>query len=111
HAGDAERLSMRALFPRLLDAERNSGSVLRSLRTTRRTPSPGGAFVSLPGGVAELTGALAAKLPASILRLSHRVTDLRRAGVFTLESQGTIVHARAVILSVPAYVAGALLRG
>ena len=29
HAGDVERLSIRALFPRLVDAERHSGSVIR----------------------------------------------------------------------------------
>ena len=47
HAGDAERLSMRALFPRLLDAERQSGSVLRAFRALHVAPSPRGAFVSL----------------------------------------------------------------
>src|SRR5215204_1983466 len=57
HAGDAERLSMRALFPRLLDAERQSGSVLRSVRALRVTPSARGAFVSLPGGTGELVDA------------------------------------------------------
>ena len=32
HAGDAERLSMRALFPRLLDAEARAGSVIKAFR-------------------------------------------------------------------------------
>ena len=37
HSGDVERLSMRALFPRLLDAERQAGSVIRALgRANRR---------------------------------------------------------------------------
>src|SRR4030095_4943526 len=48
HAGDAERLSMRALFPRLLEAERQSGSVIRAFRALHVKPSPRGAFVSLP---------------------------------------------------------------
>ena len=60
HAGDAERLSARALFPRLLYAEQQTGSVIRSLRALRMQPSPQGAFVSLPGGIAELVDALAA---------------------------------------------------
>jgi oxygen-dependent protoporphyrinogen oxidase len=38
HAGDVERLSMRALFPRLLEAERQSGSVLRAFRALHATP-------------------------------------------------------------------------
>ena len=38
HAGDVERLSMRALFPRLVDAEARAGSVIKAFR---REPSPG----------------------------------------------------------------------
>ena len=37
HAGDVDRLSMRALFPRLLEAERQSGSVIRAFRALRVT--------------------------------------------------------------------------
>jgi oxygen-dependent protoporphyrinogen oxidase len=48
HAGDVDRLSIRALFPRLLEAERQSGSVIRAFRAMRARPSPQGAFVSLP---------------------------------------------------------------
>ena len=51
HAGDVDRLSVRALFPRLVDAERQSGSVIRAFRSLRVKPSPQGAFMSLPGGI------------------------------------------------------------
>jgi len=114
HAGDAERLSMPALFPRLVDAERQAGSVLRSLRALHVRPSPRGAFVSLPGGLGELVDALSRVLRPDTVRLSAPVTELRRlrrAGVFTIESQGATLQARAVILSVPAYTAAGLLRG
>ena len=111
HAGDAERLSMRALFPRLVDAERQAGSVLRSLRALHVRPSPRGAFVSLPGGLGELVDAVSQVLRPGTVRLSAQVTELRRAGVFTVESPGAIVQARAVILSIPAYTAAGLLRG
>jgi oxygen-dependent protoporphyrinogen oxidase len=110
HAGDAERLSGRALFPKLLEAEQQSGSVLRSLRAARHVGSPAGAFVSLPGGVGELVETLGAALPAHVVRLSMRVTDLRRARVFTVESGTETAHARSVILAVPAYAAAGLLR-
>src|SRR5688572_24853041 len=53
HAGDADRLSMRALFPRLVDAERQHGSVIRAFRALHVKPSAQGAFVSFPGGVRE----------------------------------------------------------
>jgi oxygen-dependent protoporphyrinogen oxidase len=109
HAGDVDRLSMRALFPRLLEAERQSGSVLRAFRALRVTPSPQGAFVSLPGGTGELIDALLAALPG-IVHTSARVTDLRRAGSLVLESGIGRLQARAVILAIPAYGAASLLR-
>src|SRR5687768_15086087 len=64
HAGDVDRLSMRALFPRLVEAERQSGSVLRSFRSLKVAASPQGAFVSLPGGIGELVEALGRALPS-----------------------------------------------
>ena len=112
HAGDAERLSMRSLFPRLLEAEQRSGSVLRAVRAQPKPLShsaSGGAFVSLKDGIRELVDALATALPPGVLRLSERVTELRRAGGFTIESSAGTLRARAVILSVPAYVAAGLL--
>jgi oxygen-dependent protoporphyrinogen oxidase len=111
HAGDVDRLSMRALFPRLVDAERQSGSVIRAFRALRATPSPRGAFVSLPGGTGELIDALSRALAPGTIMLSARVTDLRRAGGYVVESPAGAVHARSVILSVPAYAAANLLRG
>src|SRR5512140_1807280 len=39
HAGDVNRLSMRALFPRFLEAERKYGSVLRAFRQIRQPKS------------------------------------------------------------------------
>jgi oxygen-dependent protoporphyrinogen oxidase len=111
HAGDAERLSMRALFPRLLEAERQSGSVLRSFRALRITSSPRGAFVSLPGGTGELVDALAAALGPGTVTLGARVHEVRRAGVYEIDSAAGPVTARAVVLAAPAYVAAALLRG
>jgi oxygen-dependent protoporphyrinogen oxidase len=111
HAGDAERLSMRALFPRLIEAERQAGSVIRALRALRVKPSPRGAFVSLPGGVGELVEALAAALPSGTVALESPVEELRRTDTYLIATPGGTVQARAVILAVPAYVAGRLLRG
>jgi len=110
HAGDAERLSMRALFPRLLEAERQSGSVIRAFRALHVKPSPQGAFVSLPGGTGELAESLAAALPRGVVSLSTRVTEIRRAGTYVVHSTAGVHDARAVILAVPAYAAAALLR-
>ena len=111
HAGDADRLSMRALFPRLLEAEQQAGSVIRSFRRLRVKPSAQGAFVSLPGGTGELIDALAGALTPGTIALSARVMELRRAAAYTVESTAGAFEARSVILSVPAYAAGNLLRG
>ena len=74
HAGDVERLSVGALFPRFTDAERTSGSLLRGFR---RRPSGSasvdGAFRSLPGGLSEMVRALVARLPADRIRLTTPV--------------------------------------
>jgi oxygen-dependent protoporphyrinogen oxidase len=109
HAGDVERLSTRALFPRLLEAERQSGSVLRAFRALHVIPSPQGAFVSLPSGIAELVDALVATLP-DVVHTQARVTELHRTTSLIIDSSIGRLEARAVILAVPAYVAGSLLR-
>jgi oxygen-dependent protoporphyrinogen oxidase len=111
HAGDVDLLSARSLFPRLVEAERTAGSVIRALRALRIKPTAQGAFVSLPGGVADLVDALTAALTAGTLLLSARVRDVRRAGLYTVDSTAGTIDARAVILAVPAYVAASLLRG
>ena len=111
HAGDVDRLSIRALFPRLVDAERHAGSVLRSIRAMRVTPSPSGAFVSLPGGIGELVDALTGALAPGTMQLSTRATAVRHAGMFAVDTEAGAIAARAVILGLPAYGAAALLRG
>ena len=48
HAGDVDRLSVRALFPRLVDAERKHGSLLRAFRRpVRRSPGADGSLAPL----------------------------------------------------------------
>jgi oxygen-dependent protoporphyrinogen oxidase len=109
HAGDVDRLSTKALFPRLFEAERTTGSIIRAFRALHVKASPQGAFVSLPGGTMELVDALVAALRPDALQLSTRASDVRRAGEFAIETSAGTVHARAVILAVPAYVAAGLL--
>lgn len=111
HAGDVERLSMRALFPRLLEAERQAGSVIRAFRALHVKPAPQGAFVSLPGGIGELVDALVGALPRGTIMVSSRVGEVARTGTFVIDSDAGRVDASALILSVPAYVSANLLRG
>ncbi|MGH9348625.1 MAG: protoporphyrinogen oxidase [Vicinamibacterales bacterium] len=110
HAGDVDRLSTRALFPRLLEIEQTHGSVIRGFRALHVKPSSQGAFVSLPGGTMELVDALTTALAPGTMRLGWRVLELRRAHGFAIETSHGIVQARAAILAVPAYAAAGLLR-
>jgi oxygen-dependent protoporphyrinogen oxidase len=122
HAGDVDRLSIRALFPRLVEAEMQDGSLLRGFRRQARARKAGapaageaGAFRSLPGGLSELVRAVTAALPAGAVRLSTsaaRVVPTPNAGGVCVETaDGNAVTARAVILASPAYVTSRLLRG
>jgi protoporphyrinogen/coproporphyrinogen III oxidase len=112
HAGDVNKLSMRALFPRFLEAERKYGSVLRAFRQIRQPKSSNGAFMSLPGGLEEIVDALVGVLPAGSIALNAAVSAMTpgQPYVARLES-GEQVAARAVVVCTPAYVAASLLRG
>ena len=110
HAGDADALSIAALFPRLLEAERQSGSVLRAMRALHVKPSPDGAFVSLPGGVGELVDVLAAQLGSDTVQLSARVTGITRGDGYVVRSEQGTIAARSVIVCTPAYVTAELVR-
>jgi protoporphyrinogen/coproporphyrinogen III oxidase len=108
HAGDVHRLSVRALFPRLHDAEQQSGSVLRAFRRLRPTASPHGAFVSLLGGIGELVDALVGALPPGTVATAMPVIRLSRDGEYRLATPSGTWRARAVILAVPAYAMAAI---
>ena len=111
HAGDAERLSVRATFPRLLELEARHGSVIRGLARAR-VPDGAPPFFSLRGGLSELTAALVAALPPERLRVEARVTALRRDGAgFALDvAGGRGLRAPAVLVALPAPHAAPLLR-
>jgi protoporphyrinogen/coproporphyrinogen III oxidase len=113
HAGDVDRLSLEALFPRFAEAERSHGSLIRAFRRTLGAPSADGAFKSLPGGLTELVRALVAALPPQTVQTNAQVTRLSRtaAGTFRVELAGGITHeARAAIVATPAYVTSELVR-
>jgi oxygen-dependent protoporphyrinogen oxidase len=110
HAGNVDRLSMRALFPRLVDAERRSGSVIRALRALHVRPSPQGAFVSLPGGTGELIEHLLNALTPGTVMTNARVSALHQSEGYAIESEAGHFRARSVVLATPAYVTSALLR-
>jgi protoporphyrinogen/coproporphyrinogen III oxidase len=111
HAGDVERLSIHALFPRFVETERKYGSLLRAFRRQPRpAASTDGVFRSLPGGLSELVDALANALPASAIRLNTPATRLRLNPHRVETAQGDMIAGRAVIIAAPAYATSGLLR-
>ena len=116
HAGDVDRLSIRALFPRFADAERTSGSLLRAFRQPQQRhgragqEESDGAFRSLSGGLDEMIRALVAKLPANSIRLSTPVCRITRRDAFQIETEDGLLQARAVVLATPAFVTARLVR-
>jgi oxygen-dependent protoporphyrinogen oxidase len=111
HAGDVERLSMRALFPRLLDAEAASGSVIRALRRSPRPAHEDGVFRSFPNGIAELIAGLMKALGEDCVRYRSHVARIDAHEGFSLYTRdGAPIQARAILLAVPGFAASALLR-
>ena len=112
HAGDVDRLSVQALFPRFAEAERKHGSLLRAF--TRRPAGPvsvDGAFKSLPGGLSEMVRALVKALGADHVRTGTRVDAIGGRGPFQVRtSAAETIDARAVILATPAFATSALMQ-
>lgn len=108
HAGDPERLSILATFPRFRQLERTHGSLVRAMWVAPRPrPSPGAApvaaFYSLRGGLVELVDALVAGLDKGSLRTRARVHQVEAdAGGFRLAVEGSDpVRAARVVLAAP----------
>jgi oxygen-dependent protoporphyrinogen oxidase len=118
HAGDVDRLSVHALFPRLVAAERQHGSLLRafSIRNPARPPQSRigggeGAFKSLPGGLSDMVHALVKAIGSAHIRTSTSVDRVTGSGPFFVHtSTGESIESRAVILATPAYATSELMR-
>ncbi|MGB6495695.1 MAG: protoporphyrinogen oxidase, partial [Candidatus Acidiferrum sp.] len=122
YAGDPEKLSLRAAFPQLLEAEHTSGSVIRgALRAAKSKEGPKRkpTIFSFRDGNETLIQALAARLGPA-LRAGTTVVEILRAGSqhptsyeVTLSTNGSTekLIAGNLILSIPAQAAGNLLRG
>ena len=108
HAGDPERLSILATFPRFRELEKAHGSLVRgSWAAPRPQRAPGAmppaAFYSLRGGLAELVEAIVARLDAASLRTGAAVREVSRTETgFALALEGgERVEARSVVVAAP----------
>jgi oxygen-dependent protoporphyrinogen oxidase len=137
HAGDVDRLSINALFPRFVEAERKHGSLLKAFRpkptshqppatshqppaTSHQSPAANrqpptakneGAFKSLPGGLSELVRALVNVLPADAIQLNTTVARISGTGPYLVQREdGATLEARALVLATPAFATSAMTR-
>jgi len=133
HSADPERLSLRSTFPTFLEMERKHRSLtLAMLKRKKQPASPHSAaastapaapgvtpaakrpsmFMTLRGGLQQLTEALVAHLPPQSLRANTRVVAVRReASAYRIDlSDGTSLLADDVVFATPSYVAADLLR-
>jgi protoporphyrinogen/coproporphyrinogen III oxidase len=98
HAGDIDTLSMRSLFPALVAAEREHGSVLPRTAPAFPTETSGSrGFASLRGGMSTLVDAIVAALPPDTIRYNAPVPPL--AGLAAAHT----------ILALPAHAAARLI--
>jgi len=108
HAGDPERLSILATFPRFRDLEAKHGSLVRGMwAAPRPRPAPGAkppaAFYSLRGGLREMVDALVLRLERERIWTKAAVHGVSRTGDgFSLAVQGgETVSAQRVIVAAP----------
>ena len=113
HCGDPERLSMDALFPRLLELERQYGSLTRAFtRPGNDGLSTATVFASLKGGLAMMVKALAARLPEENIWTGCEVTAIERAERgFRSYVEGAEIYSSVLVLALPLRVAETLLQG
>ena len=109
HAGDVDRLSVRATFPDLATWERAQGSLFRGSQATSKLAHRaqlGPMFVRPKGGVDRLTETLAERLGDRV-RTGAVVTEVA-VGHVRLES-GESIDADSVVVASPAHEAARLL--
>jgi oxygen-dependent protoporphyrinogen oxidase len=108
HAGDPERLSILATFPRFRDLEAKHGSLVRGMLAAPRPKlkpgaPPPAAFYSLRAGLRELVDALVGRLDPQSIRTGTAVRSLARdgAGFAVGLDAGETLRADRVIVAAP----------
>lgn len=123
HASDPEQMSLKATFPRFLEMEAASGSLIRHMLKARKKmppsppPTPGKPnrtfFMSFVRGMGELTETCVGKLDPERVLTGVDVTGIseNQGGGYTVKPSGRAeVHADAVIVATEAPAAARLLQ-
>jgi oxygen-dependent protoporphyrinogen oxidase len=134
YGGDVERLSARAVLPRMVEMEAKHDSLTRAMLAAKakgekqkekgKNESRPPLFTSLRGGMQQLVDAAVAQLDADSVQLNTRVVSLAKAGpqweIATEDARAGQQQARmgprsdwfdGVVVALPAYAASELLTG
>jgi oxygen-dependent protoporphyrinogen oxidase len=110
YAADPERLSLKSTFPIFLEMEKKHGSLLRGMMKSARQRSAHGAkrppmFMTLRGGLQQLSDALAARLPVTNLRAGCRALAVNRhANRYRIDlDDGSSLLADDVVFATPSF--------
>ncbi len=122
YGGDASQLSAKTVLPRLVEMEREYGSLTRGMLAAHRKMRARAAanghsataerpiFTTLKGGMQQMVEAVRARLDCAAVRLSTPVNALERvANGWMVHSLGTAEFYDSVIVACPAWAAGVLL--
>lgn len=113
YAGRARDLSMRSVFPQMLDLERKYGSVAMGMirRSMAGGHMPGKRLYSWRAGIGTLPRALAAQQGKVLTGVTVRSLRRDKEGYLLDCGQGEIIKARAVVLATQPHVTAGLIEG
>ncbi|MGA7521363.1 MAG: protoporphyrinogen oxidase [Acidobacteriaceae bacterium] len=123
YGGNADQLSVRAVLPRMVTMEQKHRSLSRAMLAARKTAAPPrptsgdrrsgprSLFTTLRDGMSQMTDRIAAELAAGSVHLSSPVeTIARQNNSWLVETAFGRERYDALILALPAWTAGGLLR-
>jgi oxygen-dependent protoporphyrinogen oxidase len=117
-AGDADKLEMRSMFPTAVALETEHGSIVRGMFKKKRDKSKPRVkrpvLCSFRGGMSSVVDRLVQALGGAVALATPVVSLARDGDGYRVELGGSkprTVHAREVVLAVPAHVAGKLVAG
>jgi oxygen-dependent protoporphyrinogen oxidase len=118
YGGEASQLSVRAVLPRFVEMEAQSGSLGRAMIAARKKATKPGEvsrkplFTSLNSGMQQIVNGLVSRINESALRVGSTVETIRFAdGEWNLFTGGAASHFDGVIVAVPAPLAAKLISG
>ncbi len=114
YAGDPERLSIKAIFPKLVHIEQKYGSVIKGMKELKGDIKSSG-LGSFRAGIGTLTSALASNLGDSTVK-NARVTSIEKINDtynvhYEKDGESLNVMTKRLICALPAYSAARVLGG